>query len=84
MKKKTNHLQNQRKKLLDDDDEEEESEGDDDSEGDSGPDPEVAKVRFTELEAAWAKTKAVVEKHGRNSPEAEEAFRSFSYCVHDV
>ncbi|MDQ9995296.1 RNA polymerase sigma factor RpoD [Acinetobacter pittii] len=58
---------------LDDDDEEEESEGDDDSEGDSGPDPEVAKVRFTELEAAWAKTKAVVEKHGRNSPEAEEA-----------
>ncbi|MBL2056828.1 RNA polymerase sigma factor RpoD, partial [Klebsiella pneumoniae] len=36
---------------LDDDDEEEESEGDDDSEGDSGPDPEVAKVRFAELEA---------------------------------
>jgi hypothetical protein len=32
---------------LDDDDEEEESEGDDDSEGDSGPDPEIAKVRFT-------------------------------------
>ncbi len=32
---------------LDDDDEEEESEGDDDSEGDSGPDPEVAKVRFS-------------------------------------
>lgn len=46
---------------LDDDDEEEESEGDDDSEGDSGPDPEVAKVRFAELEAAWAQTKAVIE-----------------------
>ncbi|MHC6185278.1 RNA polymerase sigma factor RpoD [Acinetobacter sp. X9] len=63
---------------LDDDDEEEESEGDDDSEGDSGPDPEVAKVRFTELEAAWTKTKAVVEKHGRNSPEAEEALEALA------
>ncbi|GEA68218.1 RNA polymerase sigma factor RpoD [Acinetobacter pittii] len=63
---------------LDDDDEEEESDGDDDSEGDSGPDPEVAKVRFTELEAAWAKTKAVVEKHGRNSPEAEEALEALA------
>lgn len=63
---------------LDDDDEEEESEGDDDSEGDSGPDPEVAKVRFTELEAAWAKTKAAVEKHGRNSPEAEEALEALA------
>ena len=63
---------------LDDDDEEEESESDDDSEGDSGPDPEVAKVRFTELEAAWAKTKAVVEKHGRNSPEAEEALEALA------
>ncbi len=29
---------------------------------------EVAKVRFAELEAAWAQTKAVIEKHGRNSP----------------
>ncbi|WP_107314930.1 RNA polymerase sigma factor RpoD [Acinetobacter baumannii] len=63
---------------LDDDDEEEESEGDDDSEGDSGPDPEVAKVRFAELEAAWAQTKAVIEKHGRNSPEANEALESIA------
>ncbi|HEM8407499.1 TPA: RNA polymerase sigma factor RpoD [Acinetobacter baumannii] len=63
---------------LDDDDEEEESEGDDDSEGDSGPDPEVAKVRFAELETAWAQTKAVIEKHGRNSPEANEALESLA------
>ncbi|HDR2011018.1 TPA: RNA polymerase sigma factor RpoD [Acinetobacter baumannii] len=63
---------------LDDDDEEEESEGDDDSEGDSGPDPEVAKVRFAELEAAWAQIKAVIEKHGRNSPEANEALESLA------
>ncbi|ENU81045.1 RNA polymerase sigma factor RpoD [Acinetobacter sp. ANC 3789] len=58
---------------LDDDDEEEESEGDDDSEGDSGPDPEVAKVRFAELEQAWSKTKAAIQQHGRNSKEADEA-----------
>ncbi|EXC55348.1 RNA polymerase sigma factor RpoD [Acinetobacter baumannii 25493_5] len=63
---------------LDDDDEEEESEGDDDSEGDSGPDPEVAKVRFAELEAAWAQTKAIIEKHGRNSPEANEVLESLA------
>ncbi|MDC5268512.1 RNA polymerase sigma factor RpoD [Acinetobacter baumannii] len=61
-----------------DDDDEEESEGDEDSEGDSGPDPEVAKVRFAELEAAWAQTKAVIEKHGRNSPEANEALESLA------
>lgn len=63
---------------LDDDDEEEESEGDDDSEGDSGPDPEVAKVRFTELEAAWTQTKAIIEKYGRNSREANEALESLA------
>ena len=63
---------------LDDDDEEEESEGDDDSEGDSGPDPEVAKIRFSELEAAWNETKSVIEKHGRNSKEAIAALESLA------
>ena len=61
---------------LDDDDEEEESEGDDDSEGDSGPDPEVAKIRFSELENAWKQTKSIIEKHGRNSDEAKAALES--------
>lgn len=63
---------------LDDDDEDEESEGDDDSEGDSGPDPEVAKVRFTELESAWNDTKAIIEKHGRSSEEAKAALESLA------
>lgn len=63
---------------LDDDDEEEESEGDDDSEGESGPDPEVAKVRFEELEAAWNNTKAVIEQHGRSSEQANEALESLA------
>lgn len=65
-------------KLDDDDEEEEESEGDDDSEGDSGPDPEIAKVRFEELEAAWNNTKTVIEKHGRNSEEAKAALESLA------
>lgn len=65
-------------KLDDDDEEEEESESDDDSEGDSGPDPEIAKVRFEELEAAWNNTKTVIEKHGRNSEEAKAALESLA------
>ena len=61
-----------------DDDEEEESEGDDDSEGDSGPDPEVAKIRFSELENAWKQTKSIIETHGRNSDEAKAALESLA------
>ncbi|MPW45127.1 RNA polymerase sigma factor RpoD [Acinetobacter guerrae] len=63
---------------LDDDDEEEESESDDDSEGESGPDPEVAKVRFEELDAAWKNTKAVIEQHGRSSEQAKDALESLA------
>ncbi|KAB1858174.1 RNA polymerase sigma factor RpoD [Acinetobacter tandoii] len=63
---------------LDDDDEDEESEGDDDSEGDSGPDPEVAKVRFAELSNAWEETKTVIAKHGRNSDEAKAALEALA------
>ena len=63
---------------LDDDDEEEESESDDDSEADSGPDPEIAKVRFAELTEAWKNTKDVIAKHGRNSKEAEAALQALA------
>ncbi|WP_394660821.1 RNA polymerase sigma factor RpoD [uncultured Acinetobacter sp.] len=65
-------------KLDDEDEEEEESESDDDSEGDSGPDPEIAKVRFEELESAWNNTKSVIAKHGRNSDEAKAALESLA------
>ena len=58
---------------LDDEEEEEESESDDDSEGESGPDPEIAKARFDELEAAWNAAKQALAKHGRNSDECKEA-----------
>ncbi|OTG75473.1 RNA polymerase sigma factor RpoD [Acinetobacter sp. ANC 4169] len=61
-----------------DDDDEEESESDDDSEGESGPDPEIARIRFTELEDAWKLTKAAIEKHGRNSKQAEEALEALA------
>ena len=63
---------------LDDDDEEEEAESDDDSEGESGPDPEIAKARFTELDNAWKNTKAVIEKHGRSSKEGEAALEALA------
>ena len=55
------------------DDDEEEAESDDDSEAESGPDPEIARIRFTELENAWKLTKTAIEKHGRDSKQAEEA-----------
>ena len=61
-----------------DDDEEEESESDDDSEGESGPDPEIAKARFDELTAAWKNTRTIIEKHGRSSKEAEDALESLA------
>ncbi|MDM1291771.1 RNA polymerase sigma factor RpoD [Acinetobacter indicus] len=63
---------------LDDDDDEEESESDDDSEADSGPDPEIAKVRFAELTEAWKNAKDVIAKHGRNSKEAEAALQALA------
>ncbi|GAA5187568.1 RNA polymerase sigma factor RpoD [Acinetobacter kookii] len=61
-----------------DDDDEEESESEDDSEGESGPDPEIARVRFAELEEAWKATKAAIEKHGRNSKQADEALQALA------
>ena len=63
---------------LDDDDEEEESEGDDDSEGESGPDPEIAKARFDELASVWNTAKETLAKHGRNSAEGKEAIESLA------
>ncbi|KAK0342770.1 hypothetical protein LTR94_020961 [Friedmanniomyces endolithicus] len=63
---------------LDDDEEEEDSESDDDSEGESGPDPEIAKARFDELTAAWKNTRTIIEKHGRSSKEAEDALESLA------
>lgn len=56
-----------------DDDDDDEAESDDDSEAESGPDPEIARIRFTELENAWKLTKTAIEKHGRDSKQAEEA-----------
>ena len=61
-----------------DDDEEEESESDDDSEGESGPDPEIAKARFTELERVWQNTRTVFEKNGRNSKEGAAALEALA------
>ena len=61
-----------------DDDEEEEAETDDESEVESGPDPEIAKVRFDELKAAWEATKAAIAKSGRNSPEAKDALEALA------
>ena len=63
---------------LDDDDEEEEADSEDDSEGESGPDPEIAKARFDELQNVWNIAKASIAKSGRNSPESKEAMEALA------
>ncbi len=46
---------------------------DSDDEADSGPDPELAKVRFDELKAAYALVEQAIEKHGRIAKETADA-----------
>lgn len=66
-------------KLDEDDEDDEESDSEsDDSEGDSGPDPEIARVRFSELQQAWTSTKEVVAKYGRESKEANESLQNLA------
>jgi RNA polymerase primary sigma factor len=56
-----------------DKDDKEDDEEDDDSaeeEGDGGPDPEIARQRFTAIGDQLAKTKKALKKHGRGSKQA--------------
>jgi RNA polymerase primary sigma factor len=56
------------------DDEEEEGEADTtEEEGESGPDPEIARVRFSELQDRYDVVKATIEAHGRRSEQVEAA-----------
>ncbi|WP_341708597.1 RNA polymerase sigma factor RpoD [Halopseudomonas sp.] len=59
------------KKEDDEDEDEDESDDDsDDNEGDGGPDPEVARLRFTAIKEQLEKLQKVLKKHPRNSPKA--------------
>ena len=62
------------------DDEEEEVEGDatDEEEVESGPDPEVARVRFAELQEQYDLAQAALQAHDRNSPEVKAALDSMA------
>ncbi|WP_304640322.1 RNA polymerase sigma factor RpoD [Pseudomonas sp.] len=51
----------------DDDDEESDDDTSSDDEGDGGPDPEVARQRFTAIEEQLTKVKKALKKHGRDS-----------------
>jgi RNA polymerase primary sigma factor len=44
-----------------------------DDEAESGPDPEIARVRFDELKAAYALVQQAIEKHGRIAKETADA-----------
>ncbi|MGH1451015.1 MAG: RNA polymerase sigma factor RpoD, partial [Pseudomonadaceae bacterium] len=52
------------------DDDEEEDDDSTEEEGDGGPDPEVARQRFTAIGDQLAKTKKALKKHGRGSKQA--------------
>lgn len=61
-----------------DDDEEEEAEAEEETETESGPDPEIAKARFEDLEAAWNAVKKSIAAHGRSSSEAQAAMEALA------
>ncbi|OTG81005.1 RNA polymerase sigma factor RpoD [Acinetobacter sp. ANC 4648] len=65
-------------KLDDDEEEEAESSDDDESEGESGPDPEIAKARFDELKNVWNNAKVAIAKGGRDTTEATEAMEALA------
>ena len=65
-------------KLDDDEEEEEEAAEEEESEVESGPDPEIARARFADLEAALLNAKAIMKTHGRHSPEAVEAMEALA------
>ena len=58
------------KKSEDDDEEEDDSDddSDDDNEGDGGPDPEVARLRFGAIAEQLQKLQKALKKHPRNNP----------------
>ena len=59
------------KKVSDDEDEEEEDDSEEEeSEGDGGPDPEVARQRFGAVQEQLEKVRKTLKKHKRSSPEA--------------
>src|SRR5690606_20713412 len=55
-----------------DEEEEEEDDSSSDEETESGPDPEVARIRFGELRDQLEKARVAIEKHGRHSKQAQE------------
>lgn len=65
------------KDIPDDDDEDEEGGGSDDD-ADSGPDPEIARARFTELRERNEALKAVIATHGYKSAQVETALQELA------
>ena len=55
-----------------DDDDEDSDDDSSEEEGDGGPDPELARQRFTAIEDQLNKAKKALKKHGRGSPQATE------------
>ncbi len=66
------------KDATDDDEEEVEGETAEEEEVESGPDPEVARIRFAELQEQYDLAQAALQAHDRNSPEVKAALDSMA------
>ncbi len=66
------------KDASDDDEEEVEGETAEEEEVESGPDPEVARIRFAELQEQYDLAQAALQAHDRNSPEVKAALDSMA------
>jgi len=62
----------------DKDNDDDDASNEDDEEEIKGPDPEIARQRFGELEEAWTKFIKLADAKGRSSKEASEALRAAS------
>ncbi|MEH6389276.1 RNA polymerase sigma factor RpoD [Pseudomonas profundi] len=61
-----------------DDDEENEDDDTAEEEGDGGPDPEVARQRFTAIDDQLAKVKKALKKHGRGSQDVTDELEALA------
>lgn len=64
--------------VADDDEDEDEEGGSTDDEGESGPDPEIARVRFLELTERLDAVKQAMKTHGRKSAQVDAALQEMA------
>ncbi|KGJ89272.1 RNA polymerase sigma factor RpoD [Thalassotalea sp. ND16A] len=65
---------------LDDEDKTSDEDDEDEEEEDTGPDPELAREKFTELRQLYEAANQVIEKNGRNHKDSQTAIDAIAEC----